>query len=177
MIAKIKEWFFYRDFTVKDNMPESIRANINKEQNICILYDGTTETDRKSLHRFKKLLNGNGTGNRNIKSLAFIDNALPLDNVDYAAYNHKNIKWHGVPFGEKVEEFINLPSDILIVLCKNMLPHFEYIVAHSSTDFIVGPFLKKSEKYFNLIVETENMDSLEKLSQSIIKGIDKIAVK
>jgi hypothetical protein len=52
---------------------------------------------------------------RSIKSLAFIDNALPFDNVDYAMHTiKKNINWYGVPFGEKVEEFIRKKFDLLI---------------------------------------------------------------
>jgi hypothetical protein len=109
MIDKIKAWFFYRDFRVDGLTNKDQNAGLNSEQNIAVLFDGTSEEDRKKVHRFKKKLNPDGK--KNIKSLAFIDNALPLDNVDYAAYNKKNIKWYGVPFGAKVEEFIQEKSD------------------------------------------------------------------
>ena len=175
MLEKLKEWFFYRDFKIQPKKDIIHKSILNTEQTICILFDGTNEEDRKSIHRLKKILNP--LGNKSIKSLAFLNNSFPLDNVDYAAYNHKTIKWHGVPFGEKVEEFLNLHFDLLIVLCKNMLPHFEYIIAHSSASFVVGPHLNKSEKYFNLIIESEYTENLFQLSQLIIKGIEKISVK
>lgn len=175
MFEKIKEWFFYREFTTKRRKDTSNQISVNFERSICILFDGTDENDRKSVYKFKKLLNN--TENKIIKSLAFIDNSLPLDNVDYAAYNHKNIKWTGVPFGEKVDEFVNYNFDLLIVLCKKMLPHFEYIISHSAALFVVGPDLNKSEKYFNLIIENNNDENINQLCQSIIKGIDKISIK
>ncbi len=175
MFEEIKEWFFYKKFSPPQKNKSSNLSNINQERSICILFDGTDELDRKSLHKFKKLLNT--SGGKNIKSLAFIDNALPLDNVDYAAYNHKNIKWFGAPFGEKVDEFVNYNFDLLIVLCKKMLPHFEYIIAHSTAIFVVGPNLNKSEKYFNLIIDHNGEENLDQLSQLILKGIDKISIK
>ena len=109
--------------------------------------------------------------------MAFINNVLPLDNVDYAAYNNKNIKWYGVPFGAKVEEFIQEKSDLLIVLSKEMLPHYEYIIAHSLANFKVGADIKRSEKYFDLIIECELKEEIERICDAIVKGIDKIAVK
>ena len=175
MFEKIKEWLFYRNLSIPQKTKISEPTIVNSERSICILFDGTNEYDRKSVHKFKKILNA--SGNRTIKSLAFIDNSLPLDNVDYPAYNHKNLKWSGVPFGEKVEEFVNLNFDLLIVLCKKMLPHFEYIIAHSSALFVVGPNLNKSEKYFNLIIDHDIDENIYHLSMSIIKGIDKISAK
>lgn len=175
MIDKIKAWFFYRDFRVDGTQNKAQNAGLNSEQNIAVLFDGTNEEDRKTVHRFKKKLNPDGK--KNIYSLAFIDNALPLDNVDYAAYNHKNLKWYGVPFGSKVEEFMEQNNDMLIVLCKEMKPHFEFIIAHCHSRFKVGPDIKHSEKYLNLIIECNEYKDIESIANSIIKGIDKIAVK
>lgn len=175
MIEKIKEWFFYKDFKVKQRAQNNAKIEINPEQSITILFDGTNEDDRKTVHRFKKKLNPDGK--KNIKSLAYINNALPLDNVDYAAYNHKNLKWYGVPFGQKVEEFIIEQSDLLIILCKEMKPYFEYIIAHSPSKFKVGADINKAEKYFDLIIECENKSDIDNICQSIIKGIEKISVK
>ena len=102
---------------------------------------------------------------------------MPLDNIDYAAYNQKNVKWYGIPFGEKVEEFIHFNFDILIVLCKKMLPHYEYIIAHSEAKFIMGTALNKAEKYFNLMVDTGESQDIDDMISSVMKGAEKIAIK
>ena len=174
MIEKIKNWLFYKEFDSGKHVQHTYQ-HINPASSICILFDGTNEDDRKKVHQLKKSLNT--VGNKIIKSLAFIDNSLPLDNIDYAAYNRKNVKWYGIPFGEKVEEFIHFNFDILIVLCKKMLPHYEYIIAHSEARFIVGAAINKAEKYFNLIVDTDEQKEIDELIRSIIKAVDKIAVK
>jgi hypothetical protein len=173
MIDAIKNWFFYRDF--KPNQKVPAKEKVNNGNSICILFDGTDEEERKIIYQFKKTLNP--TGQKQVKSLAFINNALPLDNVDYAAYNLKNLSWYGKPFGAKLEEFIHLKYDLLIVLCKVMLPHFEYIMAYSEAGFKVGPDLTKCEKYLDLMVGFNEGDSTKVLIQKIVAAIDKIAIK
>ena len=175
MIGKIKEWFFYKNFQYNIELKKDRSPGLNSEQNITILFDGTSEEDRKKVHRFKKKLNPDAK--KSIKSLAYLDNAFPLDNVDYAAYNKKNINWYGVPFGAKVEEFIQEKSDLLLVLCKEMLPHYEYIIAHSQARFKAGADIKKSEKYFDLIIECVHKEEIERICDAIVKAVDKIAVK
>ena len=175
MLQSIKDWFFFKDFK-SDSRPKGHRvAGFNDMHSVCILFDGTTEEERKIIHKFKKAINP--SGKKNVKSLAFINNALALDNVDYPAYNLKDVKWTGKPFGLKVDEFINLKFDLLIVMCKNMLPHFEYIIAHSEASFIIGPSIPKAEKYFNITVGTDPNPTTEVIIKKIISAIDKIAVK
>ena len=175
MLDKIKQWFFYNDFkrVLKDKKP-SVPV-VNSINSICILFDGSSEDDRKAIHRIKKKLNANEK--KTIKSLAFINNNLPLDNVDYAAYNLKSIKWYGIPFGEKVDEFINLNFDVLIVLCQKMLPHFEYIIAHSKSAFIIGPNINKAETYFNFILETDNYSDIQNIMDKLVSNLHKVAIK
>ena len=174
MIDRIKNWLFYREFDTPKHVKHT-SVSINPVSSICILFDGTNEDDRKKVHHLKKTLNL--SGKRTIKSLAFIDNNLPLDNIDYSAYNQKNVKWYGIPFGEKVEEFIHLNFDILIVLCKRMLPHYEYIIAHSEAKFIMGAALNKAEKYFNLMVDMGESPDIDDMIRSILKSAEKIAIK
>jgi hypothetical protein len=175
MIDRIKRWFFDKDLTALHVVKKDVKNGVNVAASIGILFDGTLEADRKTVHKFKKQLNPNGA--KQIKSLAFIHNKLPLDNVDYNAYNHKDIKWYGVPFGEKVEEFIQNNFDILIVLCEKMRPHFEFIIAQSKATFIIGLNIDKSEQYFTFMVDHDDSVGLQSLINKIIVGIDKIAVK
>lgn len=175
MLKIIKDWLFYRAFD-SNARPNGHRSNgINNMHTICILFDGTEEEDRKIVHKFKKTISPDGK--RNIKSLAFINNQLPLDNIDYSAYNLQNIKWYGLPLGEKVAEFIQFKCDILIVLCKSMLPHFEYIIAHAESKFVIGPSIDKSEKYFDIIIDADASINIENLIKKILTAIDKIAIK
>jgi len=174
MVDIIKNWLFYREFDTSKRV-KHMSNTINPVSSICILFDGTNEDDRKKVHQLNKTLNP--SGNKIIKSLAFIDNNLPLDNIDYSGYNRKNVKWYGIPFGEKVEEFIHFNFDILIVLCKKMLPHYEYIIGHSEARFIIGAAIHKAEKYFNLIVDTGEQQDIDDMIRSIIKGVEKIAIK
>lgn len=175
MIEQIKQWFLYREFKVIKKPQTASMPKVNSGHQISILFNGTTEDDRKIIHKLKKILNS--SGQKQIKSFAFIDNTLPLDNVDYDAYNHLNIKWYGLPFGPKIDEFIQQHSDIFLVLCERMLPHYEYIIAHANADFIIGPNIDKSEKYFSLIIDTLGKPGLSALIDKIILNTDKISIK
>lgn len=175
MFEKIKQWFFYRDFKKNARSQAQEQRGINPLQSICILFDGTSEDERKIVHKFKKSISGDN--GREIRSLAFIDNALPLDNIDYNAYNLKNITWTGKPFGEKIEEFINYKFDLMIILTKKMLPHFEYIVAHAQSKFLIGPSIDHAEKYFNITVDSAENETTDDQLKKIIKAINKIAIK
>lgn len=175
MLENIKNWLFYKEFKT-DARPKGHKSSgLNNLQSVAILFDGTDENERKIVHKLKK--NINTDGKKNIKSIAFINNQLPLDNIDYLGYNLKNVKWHGIPFGDKVEEFIHLKSDILIVLIKNMMPHFEYIIAHSEAKFIIGPSIVKSEKYFDVTVQTGENENTESIIKRLINAINTIAIK
>jgi hypothetical protein len=174
MFEVIKKWYFYKDFISDKRSKVSIKE-INTGQSIGILFNGSSEDDRKKVLKIKKQLNPSGS--KIIKSLAFLNNNLPLDNVDYAAYNNKDLKWYGLPFGEKVDEFIQESFDILIVLCEYMLPHYEFIIAHSNAKFIIGPDIAKSDKYFSFIVEAVKDWEIESVMNKIIKNIDNVSIK
>jgi hypothetical protein len=175
MFDKIKNILFYRAFHVKAKEKVQKPIVYNKGGNIIILFNGTQEEDRKTVHRLKKKLTVSGASS--VKSLAFVDNALPLDNVDYAAYNRKNITWYGVPSGDKVDTFIQVPADILIVLCTEMLPHYEYIIAHTQAQFIIGPDILKATHYFNLTVQYPESDNLEDMVGAILKAVNVVSEK
>jgi hypothetical protein len=175
MLDKIKNIWFYKAFNVKAKTTLQKPIISNKGSQILILFNGTHEEDRKTVHRLKKKLISSGASS--VKSLAFIDNALPLDNVDYAAYNKKNITWYGKPVGDKVEAFMNAPADMLIVLCAEMLPHYEYIIAHAQAPFIMGPDIAKSTLYFNLTVQYPASNNLEDMVKAIIQAVDVVAIK
>lgn len=175
MIQKIKDWFFYKEFKFYTPTKSHKTNTVNNGNSICILFDGSQEEDRKIVHQFKK--NINPSQNKQVKSLAFINNKLPLDNVDYAAYNLKDVKWFGIPFGEKVEEFISYEYDLLIVLCNHMEPHYEYIIANNKSAFKIGPNLDKAQKYLDLIIEINENDDVSAIIKKIIKNIDIISIK
>jgi hypothetical protein len=140
---------------------------------VAILFDGTHEEDRKTVHAFKKHIKVSGSPR--VKSLAFINNKLPLDNVDYAAYNLKDTLWFGQPTGENVEEFIRGHWDIVIFLGREITPHFEYILKMVNASFIVGISENEPVALFDLTVEVKKEDSLEKRIQTIIRSIDIIS--
>ena len=175
MFENLKSWMLHKEFA-KDARPYGRHSSgTNALQSVCILFDGTDEDERKIVHKFKKKLSPDSK--RTVKSLAFINNSLPLDNIDYAAYYLKQIKWFGLPFGEKVEEFLQYNYDILIVLCKKMLPHYEFIIAHSKAQFAIGPSIEKASKYFDITVQMEGNDTTDQLILKIIEAIDKISIK
>lgn len=175
MLQGIKDWVLHKEFKANARPQGHKSSGINAMQSVCILFDGTEEATRKIVHKFKKSINPDGK--RNIKSLAFIHNALPLDNIDYAAYNLKNLKWSGLPFGEKVDEFINFSFDALIVLCPYMAPHFEYIIAHAESKFIIGPSIPNAEKYFDLTVDIMDNAEIEDIIKFTITALNKVVVK
>lgn len=171
MWTNFKKWIFDR------RLPQSVVkervAGLNPQQHVAILFDGTNEEDRKTVHAFKKIIKA--AGSPRVKSLAFINNKLPLDNVDYSAYNLKNIYWYGQPTGQNVEMFIRGHWDMVIFLGQEMTPHFEYILKMVNASFIVGISEKEPVPLFDLTVEIKKEDSLEKRIQTIIRSIDIIS--
>lgn len=175
MFRRLKKWMFYKSFAVNSGDKKKPRIEINEINSICILFEGTDESERKLVHQFKKKLIGKS--NKKVDSLAFIKNKLPVDNMDYAAFNLKNINWYGVPSGGKVNQFVNTPCDLLIVLCTKMLPHYEYIIAHSKAKFKIGPALTRAEKYLDLIVDAPLDRGTQVMVSDIIKAVETVAVK
>jgi hypothetical protein len=175
MLKKLKSTLFYRAFREKITKSPQIPVISIKGGSVSVLFNGTREDDRKTVHRLKKKLIAAGASS--FKSLAYIDNKLPLENVDYAAYNKRNVNWYGVPSGEEVDAFIQLPANILIVLCPEMLPHFEYIIAHAQARFIIGPDISRSTTYFNLTVQYPRTENLQDMINALIKAVDVVAEK
>lgn len=173
MWTQFKKWIFDR------HLPQSVVkekvAGVNPQQNVAILFDGTNEEDRKTVHAFKKLIKS--AGSSRVKSLAFINNKLPLDNVDYAAYNLKDTRWYGQPSGENVEEFIRGHWDLVIFLGYAVDPHFEYIMKMVNASFIIGISENGHVPLFDLTVEVKKEDSLEKRIQTTVRSIDIISSK
>ena len=172
MLKQIKKYLFYKAFHPSD---VKRKFGINKIDSVCILFDGTEESERKIIHKFKKQINPQG--NKTVKSLAFINNRLPLDNIDYDAYNLKDVNWYGIPKSDKIDTFIQYDFDLFIVMCKKMLPHFEYIIAHSNSRFIIGPSITRSTQYFHMTVDTQDNGDTSDLIQKFIKAIETISIK
>lgn len=175
MLKSLRKWMFYRSFNLADQAKKPANIQVNPMRSVCILFDGSEEEQRKRVHQFKKMMSQEGRSE--VKSLAFVNNRLPLDNVDYAAYNLKDINWYGIPSGERVQTFIKYDFDLMIVLCKKMLPHYEYIIAHSGAHFKVGPDITRAEKYFDLIVDLPKSMDTGLLINNIIQAVNLVAVK
>ncbi|HRO07447.1 MAG TPA: hypothetical protein PK611_02620 [Saprospiraceae bacterium] len=175
MIKGIKKWLFYRSFTVDSRRNVQQTHSVNQLKTVGVLFDGTSESERKLVHQFKKYISQ--SGRVEVKSLAFVDNRLPLDNVDYAAFNRTDINWYGIPSGDKVSEFIKNNFDLLIILTRKMLPQYEYIIAHSTAKFKVGPSIKRAENYLELIVDLPGDHNTELLQNNILKALNLVALK
>jgi hypothetical protein len=175
MIEKIKNWFFYRQLKETGQIKQSIPQGLNLGARILILFDGTDENSCKDVVLFKKRLMEEAS--KNVSILAFIDNEISEDSPDFRVFNRKNLKWYGVPFGEQVEEFLKEKCDILLVLCHKMLPQFEYIIALSTSSFIIGPDIRRSEKYFDLIIESHPNGKLSDLITKILEVTERLALK
>lgn len=172
MIGRIRRWFLMQKIKeVVVPVKKSVRQTINPALKIAVLFDGTSEEDRKTIHKFKKQLS---TGDRQVVSLAFVNNKLPLDNVDYQAYNLRDVNWFGMPASEKINAFIQSEFDVLLALIRNMEPHFEYIFATSHARLIIGPSVKGAEQYFHHITDTRTDAGLEQIIRDIMNCVGKI---
>jgi len=58
-----------------------------------------------------------------------------------------------------------------------MLPHYEYIFAHSQANFIIGPSITRAEQYFDMIVDNTEASTTKALINKIIQAVNTIAVK
>lgn len=174
MFDSIRRWFLLKKIKeVGHTSKLTGRNHVNPALKIAILFDGTLEEDRKTIHRLKKKLS---TGDRQVSTLAFVNNKLPLDNVDYAAYNLKDVNWYGMPYGEKTETFINTEYDVMLAFIKTMEPHFEFIFATCKSKILIGPSVRSGEKYFHHITETNTHADLQKIVDDVLTTVAKVTI-
>lgn len=113
MVQKIQTYILNKEsMHIGQEIRRKRLGGLNRCLQVGILFNATKEEDRGKIYRFKKdRLFGIST---QFFTLGFIDNSLNIEDIEYSAFNKKNIDWLGRPKGKKVEDFLAQTFDILI---------------------------------------------------------------
>jgi hypothetical protein len=166
MIEAIKSWMLKSRLPKPKSLSSVAKTDkVNTHKTIHVLYTEDNAEQLSAIHTFIKKLSSQG---KTVRSLAFYNKkeAPSLDPKVTPFYFQKDINWFGMPQGEAVQNFLKDSCDTLIICATKMLPHIEYIIAHSKAGFVVMADLERSEMYGHLIVEVAHPKTQSKLIKS-----------
>ena len=127
----------------------------------------------KSIEIVKKFVLTNSNDKRNVKVLAYFNDKEEHPNFPYSYFGKKEVNFISKPSGQRVEQFINQPFDVLFNLCQEENLMLNYIAALSKAHMRVGPFQKNAEHY-DLIVDIpqgKDINYFIQQAEQILKNI------
>jgi hypothetical protein len=170
LIDTIKGWM------LSTKMPKAKKqasgGSINELRNIGIIYDATSEAHRGEILNWTKNLAG-----RQITTLGFYNNKIPLGNEILPTYCLKDMNWYDLPASPQIDAFTKNTYDMVIFASQQMKPHMAYILANTKSKMSAGPDLNGALKYFDLIVEMSTNPTPNSIISDIITAINKVATK
>ena len=140
---------------LRDRARSTKVCNINEAKNIGIIFNATQLVSFEIIRNLTKELT-----ERKIKVsvLGYVHSKKLIDHYLYrkgfSFFTKGNLNWFKKPVSESVEEFINIPFDILINLCLEESYPIQYIVALSASSFKVGKY-SDEPNYLDFMIDIE----------------------
>ncbi|MBS4014626.1 MAG: hypothetical protein KGZ97_12870 [Bacteroidetes bacterium] len=157
---KIKEFCFNRQR--KKIIRNKTIVNYYDAVSIGIIYDASKEQDYVFITQAVKELQKD---QKKVKTLGFIRQkkmpAYGFPKLTFEFCTKKDFSWNFKPKKQEIKEFIEYPFDILIDLTARDIYQFKYIVGLSKSNFIVGPFDEKWNKFYDLMIKVNDDCSIE----------------
>lgn len=146
---------------VMDSPREMI--NIKHAEKIGILFNATNAEDIITVTKFAESLSHI---TKEIGILGFQDNK-EKELTDQRFINKLDVNWFYIPNSDKIDGFHAKKFDILICAFVEECLQLEYIAATSSAKFRVGAFSDETSGYFELMINTNQNQSLKYLLNQI----------
>jgi hypothetical protein len=161
---------------LRGRVRETTVCNINDAKKIGVIFNATHLISFEIIRNFvkdlsKKKISVNALGYVNSKRL--IDHYMYRKGFNFFTKN--NLNWFDKPVSGNVEEFINIPFDILINLCLEKYYPIQYVVALSISTFKVGKYFDEPN-YLDLMIDIEKEKKVMKDIKREIKD-DRITDK
>jgi hypothetical protein len=130
-------------------------CNINDAKKIGIIFNATHLISFEIIRNFVKELSQKKIS---VNALGYVNSKKLIDHYLYRKgfnfFTKSNLNWFNKPVTDTVEEFINIPFDILINLCLEEYYPIHYVVALSISTFKVGKYFKEPN-YLDLMIDIE----------------------
>lgn len=165
----IRTWLFNRAFrNHRTNVSkESLDGISNSGQHICILHNATNDLGKIEL--FIKQLE---EINKKVSSYTF--HPQVLEEVPENAFHKKDFNWYHFPYTDRILNFINQQFDILIVINMDNNQLMTTLGALSKAKFKIG-INDDNMEFYNLIVDSNNSNDLQRIIKDIKETIKKLA--
>ena len=130
-------------------------CNINEAKNIGIIFNATQLVSFEIIRNFTKDLSEKKI---KVSVLGYVHSKKLIDHYLYRKgfyfFTKNDLNWFNKPVADTVEEFINIPFDILINLCLEEYYPIQYIVALSVSGFKAGRYAEEPN-YLDFMIDIE----------------------
>jgi hypothetical protein len=154
---------------------KGISVSLQAATTIGIVYDSTHE---KVYELIKKTVKDIRTLQKDVLALGYYDKKeLPpmrFSKLGMDFFTRKSLNWQLKPSGTVVANFMALPFDILIILNSEHIIPIRYIAAHSKARFKIGKFDPRNEHVCDMMIDTGEDPSTQKLLEQILKYLNMI---
>jgi len=142
-------------------------TNLQSAQWIGILFDATSEENRKHILGYKKKLEKSG---KKVQLLAFVNSRAKDLDYNFPFFTRREVDWKGVPQSQAIEEFATRSFDLLLLVNPKTSITFEYIVTLTDARLKVGPYTEDTKSY-DFMVQAEEA-TISDFIQQIEKYVD-----
>jgi hypothetical protein len=139
-----------------------------KSKRIGILFDATNLDNRVFVENYVQLLR---KAEKRVDIMAFVDDEQKHDNLPFKYFNTKSLSWYEHPNTSEVEDFINIPFDILLSIHLHSVKSLEYISTLSHASMRVGKYDESKIDCYDLMIDNAQNDNLQHFIQQIDKHL------
>lgn len=137
-------------------------CNINDAKRIGVIFNATHLVSFEIIRNFVKDLSKRKIS---VTTLGYVNSKKLIDHYLYRKgfnfFAKSNLNWFDKPVTDSVEEFINIPFDILINLSLEKYYPVQYVVALSIATFKVGKYFDEPN-YLDLMIDIEKEKTIMK---------------
>lgn len=167
IIQRLRQ-YFYRN-TLNKNLGSNRKTSGKKvsfetAKTIGLLFDANDLNTRNMVLKYGTSLKKQG---KRVTYLGYLENKHETENYTFDYYNLKNIDWAKRAKGEKVDEFIKQPFDILIGAMLETSEHAEYIATLSKASLKAGPIPTYVPEAFSVMIDYKKGTDLPEFLRQI----------
>lgn len=123
---------------------------LKSARSIGILFDATSETNRKELLQFAAALEKSG---KKIRLLGFINGQNPPEQSLFPQFTQKDRRWTGIPNSEALSAFVADSFDVLLCLNPEQVLLLDWAAAAAQAAMKIGTFTEHPND-FDMLLET-----------------------
>lgn len=173
-MSSIQEFrmYFYKKALQQKLQQQTIKrktTDFQQAKTIGILFDATDLAQREVILKYAKTLEKQA---KKVKLLGYLNDKQCQENLTFPHYSNKEISWKLEPQSESIQQFLQTPLDILMVLNTQTNIQFEYISTLAKANLRVGAFTDNIYAY-DFMVDTSAKKNLKDFILLVEKYLNK----